>query len=310
MDLNRLSREADDLIRKVVSRYNQLYVPAGNISQVELDLMLDDLRKLFDTFKTIGQVNVTLQQKQHKPEVSVQTPAHPIAQQIASTEATESLIPSETQEATTPLSQPEPESTPTEAAQPILNRESEPEPAAAVHSEPENILDLAEEPEDETDQEVIPKSGSQTPSAYERESAIDTGKSEKQETVFTQPEKTEPASTQTGTPAMLADKFNSGNKTFSETIVSAPANDVVGGRLLFQPIADLTTGIGLNDKFNFISELFGNNQVQYDEAISRINKAVNMDEANWILQKYHSTEWDEKQEAVKRMKDFIRRRFI
>ena len=74
MDMNHLTRDADTLIRKVVSRYNQLYVPTGHLSQVELDLMLDDLRKLYDTFKTIGQLNLTLQQSQHKSEVSVGAP--------------------------------------------------------------------------------------------------------------------------------------------------------------------------------------------------------------------------------------------
>ena len=82
MDLNRLTRDADDLIRKVVSRYNQLYVPAGSISQLELDLMLDDMRKLYDTFKTIGQVHLTLQNETARPEVLVnkQLPAEPTYQ--------------------------------------------------------------------------------------------------------------------------------------------------------------------------------------------------------------------------------------
>ena len=110
--------------------------------------------------------------------------------------------------------------------------------------------------------------------------------------------------------AMLADRFSTDSKSLSETMASSRANGVMGSRLLYQPISDLSTGIGLNDKFSFISELFGNNPVLYEEAITRINKAVNIDEAGWILQKYHSTEWEHKHETLARLKDFIKRRFI
>ena len=93
-------------------------------------------------------------------------------------------------------------------------------------------------------------------------------------------------------------------------MASAQAQGGVGSRLLFQPIADLITGIGLNDKFSFISDLFGNSSAKYEEAIHRINKAVNLDEANWILQKYHTPEWDQKTDTLNRLKDFVKRRFI
>jgi hypothetical protein len=109
---------------------------------------------------------------------------------------------------------------------------------------------------------------------------------------------------------MLADKFNTGNKSLSETIAPSQDERNISSRLLFHPIADLATGIGLNDKFSFRAELFANDAVRYDEAITRINKAVNLDEANWILQKYHSPDWDSRHETLTRLKDFIKRRFI
>ena len=109
---------------------------------------------------------------------------------------------------------------------------------------------------------------------------------------------------------MLADRFNNVNKSLSETMTASSANSFVGGRMQFQPISDLATGIGLNDKFTFINELFGNNPAQYEEAIARINKAVNVDEAGWILQKYHTAEWQNKEETLQRLKDFVKRRFI
>lgn len=294
MDLNRLTRDADDLIRKVVSRYNQLYVPSGTISQLELDLMLDDLRKLYDTFKTIGQINLTLKEAGNKPEVSVNTAlpktTQPVdSQPAASTTPTYSGKQFVAPEPTMETPQPPAEAEPFVAEEPEYK--SEPEPETFLQKETKE--ELITEPEPEAIFEKLEDSVSEIPEVVNpvQESVLNNNSAN-----------SEPA------PSMLADKFNTGSKSLSETIASSQAG--IGSRLLFQPIADLNTGIGLNDKFSFISDLFGNDTTRYDEAIARINKAVNLDEANWILQKYHSPDWEQKQESLARLGDFVKRRFI
>ncbi|MFA5973177.1 MAG: hypothetical protein WC780_12560 [Lentimicrobiaceae bacterium] len=296
MDLNRLTHDADDLIRKVVARYNQLYLPAGNVSQLELDLMLDDLRKLYDAFKTIGQINLTLQHTSNKPEVSVNTHV-PSAQQHrpeAPPLHSEAYVPKP--DATTATFQPEPE--PEGKAE--VTRDPKPVPeqvVAPIRTASEEAGNLSS-----TSQIHDPLSESQAKTEVE----VHNVEKPVQDTAHN--------SIHTDTPetsnAMLADKFNTSNKSLSETLSSVPAQGVVGSRLLFQPIADLSTGIGLNDKFNFISELFGNNIELYEEAITRVNKAVHIDQAYWILHKYQNSDWDHKQETLARLKDFVKRRFI
>lgn len=291
MDLNRLTRDADDLIRKVVSRYNQLYVPSGAISQVELDLLLDDLRNLYDTFKTIGQENLNRQHPMERPQVSV---ASHIKQEPAYTQ------PEQVIEAEKPAAE--------EISATMPTPEAESKPMFAPEAAPENIATA------ESQNETAPVEEEYTA----QQPTLN------QETFTPQPEITEspkPAYEQTVQPAAqevttpvqqaaastLAEKFNT-PKSLSEVIASSQPS--AGARMLLQPIADLNTGIGLNDKFSFISELFGNNPAVYEEAITRINRAVNLDEANWILQKYHSHEWDHKHETHNRLQDFIKRRFI
>lgn len=58
MEMNRLTREADELIRRIVARYNSLYSPSGSVSQIELDLMLEDIRSMYEKFRLIGQLNL------------------------------------------------------------------------------------------------------------------------------------------------------------------------------------------------------------------------------------------------------------
>jgi len=318
MDLNRLTHDADDLIRKVVSRYNLLYVPAGHISQVELDLMLEDLRKLYDTFKTIGQVSLTLQNTIKKPEVSVDTVIPAERQHADSAASVYSRNLSRTPE---PLpATPEPETAP----------EPEFETRPEIKPEPESVIPEEREPEVVSKPEFNPEPTTENPfhttaeSSYiekppqatvespynERPIQATTESPYKEEPVQSAAEKPYAVLNSDSTTAMLADKFSTGNKSLSETMASSQAQGGMGSRLLYQPITDLSSGIGLNDKFSFISELFSNNPTVYEEAISRINKAVNADEANWILQKYHTSDWDRKEEMLARLKDFVKRRFI
>jgi len=302
MDLNRLTRDADDLIRKVVSRYNQLYVPAGTISQLELDLMLDDLRKLYETFKYIGHINLTLHEAPAKPEVMVKTTVPPDREAIVSNAPANS----------------EKQIVPDEPAQVKPHQESEPitEKKPEYISEPEYKTEPDRVVEDEIKEEIIEDPQINTEPAFDNQTqeVSEITQEVSEITIIEKPvqddtESNKPINTEP-TPAMLADMFNTGSKSLSETMASAQAQNGIGSRLLFQPISDLHTGIGLNDKFSFISDLFSNNTANYDEAITRINKAVNLDEANWILQKYHSTEWEQKHESLSRLKDFVKRRFI
>jgi len=317
MELKRLTHDADNLIRKVVSRYNQIYIPAGNISQVELDLMLDDLRKLYDTFKNIGQINLTLQNPVVKPEVTVNIPVpmDSIPVSDAKPVFSEKQILPVDMEAESPQPDPEPknEIKPdiTSEYEMALEKETEvktvlePETEAETVSEPEPEIALVKE----TEIKSVPAPINELEPAPEKQVLATTEISDLGKPVQENGENNKPVNSDP-TSSMLADRFNTVNKSLSETLASSQSQAVMGSRILFQPIADLITGIGLNDKFSFISDLFGNSAAHYDEAIARIDKAVNLDEANWILQKYHTAEWSHKQESLARLKDFIKRRFI
>jgi hypothetical protein len=300
MDLNRLTRDADDLIRKVVSRYNQLYVPAGSISQLELDLMLDDLRKLYDTFKNIGLINLTLKDTIDKPEVKVNAAVPSDPQAAAS--AAPTYYNKEYFNSHEPAQAPP---QPKQEAEPVTEKglDYDQEQEFKAEPEPEIILPV------ETDAEIITENVSSSEPTFENpvQTISELPEDESSDNVISE---NIPQVIPDHSPAMLADKFSTGNKSLSETMASTQPQGSMGSRIQFQPITNLITGIGLNDKFSFISDLFGNSTAQYEEAIHRINKAVNLDEANWILQKYHSVEWDTKQETLARLKDFVKRRFI
>ena len=296
MTLNRLTRDADDLIRKVVSRYNQIYIPTGSISQVELDLMLDDIRKLYDTFKSIGQINLSMQNEVKKPDVLVN--------KVVNNELSRAVY-------STPLY--DKQASPTPEAE-VLSAPAETEPESFTLSQADNEWKSSPEPEPELifNSESSPVSDPVFDNQTLEEELFQPVPENSENDNYTQPSSENEISSVHADriAARMADKFNTGNKSLSETIASAPTQGTMGSHLFYHPLTDLSAGIGLNDKFLFISDLFGDNIQQYEEAITRINKAVNQDEAMWILQKYHVADWDQKKETIARLKSFILRRFV
>jgi len=146
MEMNRLTREADELIRKVVARYNSLYSPSGTISQTELDLLLDDLRQMYEKFKLIGHLNIQHQiQEQRKPEpprepaaIEPEASAEPLPTASSQVTGQEPATPTATtiaREEITPepaLKEAEPEPAVKAAEPEPVVKEAEPEPASTV----------------------------------------------------------------------------------------------------------------------------------------------------------------------------------
>ena len=276
MELNRLTRDADELIRKVVTRYNQLYSPTGDIPQVELDLLLDDLRKLYESFKGISQLNLELRLKSHTGR-----------QEVAVNQAIEKEFHPE----------------PTKPAPVSDTEKSEPAPKSDIPSEnplPENKQTIADQDAEIFESKL--KLHEQQEPKEDVTRKFPSTPVEKTGDIF----KTIPAEDPTA--STLAEKYGQPSKSLSDTIATTQESSI--GSKLMQPVSDLASAIGLNDKFNFISNLFNNDAMQYEDAVNRINKAVNYDEALWILQKFRHAGWDENRETVARMTEFVRRRFI
>ena len=301
MDLNKLTRDADDLIRKVVSRYNQLYIPSGTISQVELDLMLDDMRQLYDAFKTIGHINLTLQSESNKPQVFVNQSQKREQQETVS--ATPLYSEQSIQTPEEPVDTQKTYVEPTFSTELAAQLEEATEPSILLHNDSN-----ASEQSDFEDDANLPELEFEPTVAKEEPKEQGEPLVQQEEQVNAAPEASFSSNNPEPQSATLAEKFSAGSKSLSETI--SPSQTGMGPRVFFQPITDLSSAIGLNDKFRFISELFDNDVSQYDEAITRINRAVNHDEASWILQKYHSNNWIQNDETLSRLKDFIRRRFV
>ncbi|MDD4032830.1 MAG: hypothetical protein PHS48_06240 [Bacteroidales bacterium] len=77
--------------------------------------------------------------------------------------------------------------------------------------------------------------------------------------------------------------------------------------LLAPPLSDISSAIGLNDRFLFTRELFGSNPKLFFETIQEINRAGSLDSAlNYLQEKFS---WDPESEAVAAFLLLVRRRY-
>lgn len=97
---------------------------------------------------------------------------------------------------------------------------------------------------------------------------------------------------------IIADTFSHLASRFGE------ADDEYGyGRKL----SNLDEAIGINDRFYYIREIFEGNRDVYQQTISSLEKAMNLEEAKTLLMKNKSAKADSL--AVKQLLDLVRRKF-
>lgn len=79
-----------------------------------------------------------------------------------------------------------------------------------------------------------------------------------------------------------------------------------------EPIKDLKKGIGINDRFLFINELFRGDEAMYERSIKTINNFSILAEAEyWIRRELKiKTGWKDSDPFVKQFDQLVRRRFL
>ena len=84
----------------------------------------------------------------------------------------------------------------------------------------------------------------------------------------------------------------------------------VANKIQKPAITDITKAIGLNDKFQFAKELFGESMQEYSIAIQQLNSAESLEGAmDYFSNLQMLYEWDMENETVKRLLDLVDRRY-
>jgi hypothetical protein len=113
------------------------------------------------------------------------------------------------------------------------------------------------------------------------------------------------------------------NKNEEPVTTSAPAakketakpsrkktEESVAEKLQHKRIADLKAAIGINEKFQFINELFDGNMKEYTVAVDQVNSFSSFDEAESYIANLESVyKWDPDNHIAGSFKELIERRF-
>ena len=100
-------------------------------------------------------------------------------------------------------------------------------------------------------------------------------------------------------------------ESISNEINATITNTELQEKLALDPIKDLKSAIGINDKFQFIATLFGGDEKAFEQAVKTINGFKIYAEAQfWIKSNLREqNKWDETTDVVKAFDLLVKRRF-
>jgi len=107
--------------------------------------------------------------------------------------------------------------------------------------------------------------------------------------------------------AILAEKITPlDSHPINETLAQQKTGADLSSKLQTAPLNSIASGIGLNDKFLFIRELFNGDNALYSNTIRNLDAANSLKDALDYI--HHNFEWDEKNETVQKFVALVHRR--
>ncbi|MDT8309486.1 MAG: hypothetical protein RQ866_08130, partial [Bacteroidales bacterium] len=110
--------------------------------------------------------------------------------------------------------------------------------------------------------------------------------------------------------SILADKFKEKAVSLNDLIQAHKADKSIGSQMQNNPISNLKTAIGINEKFIFVYELFSGDTNLYHEAIEALNSRASHADAIQYLEELHQKfHWDIENAAFHKLIDLVNRRY-
>jgi len=104
---------------------------------------------------------------------------------------------------------------------------------------------------------------------------------------------------------------NTSNEPKKESLKVTDESKSIGDKLLRKPLKSLKTSIGINDKFQFINELFDGSMKIYNQAIDQLEKSDGLESAMESFNSIAETGgWDTESPAYQLLLDYVERRFL
>lgn len=292
-------KELTEGMQRLCAVANRIVSENGKSSRIEIDLLLENLRSLYDTALQLAETNGDTTNDDLLSSTMMATRAAMQMEKVEPEVAKENPTPEPEPE---PVHEPEPASEPEPVSEPEPAHEPAPDDAHMVEAfegNENNLLfdEVIIEPEPEPLPEPEPVD------VPEPEPVVETKPEIKEEPVVKETPKTEPQ----------------GQASLLDYLKEVPAVRTLGESLgmnatqaanLERKVSDLRTAININDKFSFITELFHSNMRGYNDFIMQLNDITDRDTAtalvNQVAEQY---KWDEGSATVKSFRKIFDKKF-
>ncbi len=340
--------EIEALLETMHEQFMQIKQYEGNIPQIEFDILLSNLRKTYEYVSKLNKINLkeelnTLSVNALKKEINssfTETKQEETAPVIAQKESTLKL-----KSTTLPFDIPQinffkKETTPAtqdaKTEQIIATKESTlklksttfpfdipptDNPSLSVPEQeiPAPVQDILQEPIDAKKEIEVVMESDNTTLSFEIETTI-----KDQEALNISREKIykEESFVQKINPlSKIASLFDDGvsvheksRESFSilDKFIKKKEDTSLIEMLKHTPISDLKSAIGINEKFQFINELFGGNYEDYNASIDLLNKCKSFTDAEIFIAEniFDKYTWEAENRNVADFMDLVERRFL
>lgn len=298
MDVRRIHEEINTTLIQLEEQYSRILTYKDQIPTIEVDLVLKDVRDLYELFinlKTVGELQrraALSAMSQSSEEVAVkptliETPASVEEKQVIESPKVESVKVEVPKVNEVKVEAPKVEEKPAvdfqKTVEPKAEEKKEPiaqvKPVVLPSENPPVVapkVDLLQERQKDfvpTVRKIEFKPEPQTPD-------------NKKESLFDKA-------------ASLYDK------------IAKPGDKTVAGQATRQPVSNIKGSIGINEKFAYLKELFKNNVNDYNEALDKLNNFDSYADAEDYFQELKAKyNWDPESKSFQGLADLLNRRYL
>lgn len=311
MDIRIIHEELRQVFEAMSEQMEIIQQHKDKIPQIEIDLFMANVRDLYEACITLNKLNAISDTVSNPAETEAETrEIEAIAFDDVSIRETFKFISQVEETPEPPVAQ--------ETEESSINVESsleqELEDLFLVEEGPEREPDTEPETESETEPESLTQHEpivliTPDPEPEPEPIVLITRKQEPVEPFVSQPMDSPNLFSQN--PTTIADKLKEEKTTMNERLQSDSQRTSVGSRLHQNQIRDLKSAIGINEKFQFINDLFKGNMQDYTLAMTQLNQFSTFEEALEYIDilKFKYT-WDINSDAHHKLMDFVRRRYL
>ena len=248
MEKNNIKEDIVELLEIIVEQSEIISHHIDRIPQIEIDIILSNVRKLYEKYRKLEKLNKTSPNEfPSKPIIEEEPKQEIIAKPIAVVE--------------TPKVEEKIIEEPKEEIKVEVKEEVKIE-KTVVLQETKTITELfAEENKIEETKNIVEEDPHQKKLKIKKTDDVD---------LFS-------------THSTVADKFKDDKISLNEKLSASQTDKSIAAKLQKNPIKDLKAAIGINEKFKFINELFEGNLQKYNDGITKLNELGNLDEAITFL---------------------------